>query len=89
MVKLFHVIPLGWCCAVTAVWTAYIRVLGAALTGVLTRSPVYEAADVPRLRVRVPGAGVHLACDGEVAPAPGELLIDKLARGLVVYRGRH
>ncbi|MDB6006829.1 MAG: hypothetical protein JWR15_3816 [Prosthecobacter sp.] len=33
VVKLFHVIPLGWCCAVTAVWTAYIRVLGASLTG--------------------------------------------------------
>lgn len=33
VVKLFHVIPMGWCCAVVAVWTAYIRVLGAALTG--------------------------------------------------------
>ncbi|OYW71401.1 MAG: hypothetical protein B7Z37_27915 [Verrucomicrobia bacterium 12-59-8] len=33
VVKLFQVIPLGWCCAVTAVWTAYIRVLGASLTG--------------------------------------------------------
>ena len=33
VVKLFHVIPLGWCCAVTAVWTAYIRLLGASLTG--------------------------------------------------------
>ncbi|MDD1061794.1 phosphatase PAP2 family protein [Streptomyces cocklensis] len=67
---------------------ARTRLLGAALTGVLTRSPVYEAAAVPRLRVRVPGAGVHLACDGEVAPAPGELLLDKAAGGLVVYRGR-
>jgi diacylglycerol kinase family enzyme/membrane-associated phospholipid phosphatase len=68
---------------------ARTRLLGAALTGVLTRSPVYEAATVPRLRVRVPGPGVHLACDGEVAPAPRELLIDKEPRGLVVYRGRH
>jgi undecaprenyl-diphosphatase len=67
---------------------ARTRLLGAALTGVLTRSPVYEAASVPRLRVRVPGAGVHLACDGEVAPAPGELLLDKAAGALVVYRGR-
>ena len=33
VVKLFEVIPLGWCCAVVAVWTAYLRVLGAALTG--------------------------------------------------------
>ncbi|MFG1811793.1 bifunctional phosphatase PAP2/diacylglycerol kinase family protein [Streptomyces sp. NPDC049040] len=67
---------------------ARTRLLGAALTGVLTRSPVYEAATVPRLRVRVPGAGVHLACDGEVAPAPQELLLDKAPGGLVAYRGR-
>jgi diacylglycerol kinase family enzyme/membrane-associated phospholipid phosphatase len=67
---------------------ARTRLLGAALTGVLTRSPVYEAAEVRRLRVRVPGEGVHLACDGEVAPAPRELLLDKVAGGLVVYRGR-
>lgn len=33
VVKLFHLIPLGWCCAVGAVWTAYVRVLGASLTG--------------------------------------------------------
>lgn len=33
VVKLFEVIPLGWCCAVVAVWTAYSRVLGASLTG--------------------------------------------------------
>ncbi|WP_329173455.1 bifunctional phosphatase PAP2/diacylglycerol kinase family protein [Streptomyces sp. NBC_01477] len=67
---------------------ARTRLVGAALTGVLTRSPVYEAAAVPRLRVRVPGPGVHLACDGEVAPAPRELLLDKVEGGLVVYRGR-
>lgn len=33
VVKLFHVIPMGWCCAVVAVWTAYVRTLGASLTG--------------------------------------------------------
>ena len=33
VVKLFHVIPMGWCCAVVSVWTAYLRVLGASLTG--------------------------------------------------------
>lgn len=32
VVKLFEVIPLGWACAVVAVWTAYIRTLGASLT---------------------------------------------------------
>ncbi|NUS15194.1 MAG: phosphoesterase, partial [Streptomyces sp.] len=67
---------------------ARTRLLGAALTGVLTRSPVYEAAEVRRLRVRVPGTGAHLACDGEVAPAPRELIVDKVRGGLAVYRGR-
>lgn len=33
VVKLFGVLPLGWCCAVVAVWTAYIRSIGAELTG--------------------------------------------------------
>ncbi|MFJ2957659.1 phosphatase PAP2 family protein [Streptomyces sp. NPDC087270] len=65
---------------------ARTRMLGAALTGALTSSPVYTTAAVPRLRVRVPGAGVHLACDGEVAAAPGEMLLDKAPGGLVVYR---
>src|SRR5882757_426308 len=65
---------------------ARTRMLGAALTGVLTSSPVYTTAAVPRLRLRLPGTGVHLAFDGEVAPAPGELLLDKVPGGLVVYR---
>ncbi|WP_405589514.1 bifunctional phosphatase PAP2/diacylglycerol kinase family protein [Streptomyces sp. NBC_01190] len=65
---------------------ARTRMMGAALTGVLTGSPVYTVASVKRLRVRVPGEGVHLAYDGEVAPAPGELLLDKVPGGLVVYR---
>lgn len=33
VVKLFEVLPLGWCCAVVAVWTAYVRTLGASLIG--------------------------------------------------------
>ncbi|MFC4030945.1 bifunctional phosphatase PAP2/diacylglycerol kinase family protein [Streptomyces polygonati] len=66
---------------------ARTRMMGAALTGVLTGSPVYSVAVVPRLRVRVPGEGVHLAYDGEVATAPGELVLDKVPGGLVVYRG--
>jgi undecaprenyl-diphosphatase len=73
---------------VTAGRFARTRLLGAALTGVLARSPVYETAQVRRLRVRVPAGGVHLAGDGEVAPAPRELLLDKIPGGLVVYRGR-
>lgn len=66
---------------------ARTRMLGAALTGVLTGSPVYATASVRRLRVRVPGEGVRLAFDGEVAPAPEELRLDKVPGGLVVYRG--
>ena len=66
---------------------ARTRMLGAALTGVLTSSPVYTTASPPRLRLRVPGPGVHIACDGEVEPAPAELLLDKVRGGLVAYRG--
>jgi undecaprenyl-diphosphatase len=66
---------------------ARTRMLGAALTGVLTSSPVYVSASVPKLRLRVPGEGVHLARDGEVARAPEGLLLEKVPEGLVVYRG--
>lgn len=33
VVKLFGVLPLGWSCAVAALWTAYVRSIGAELTG--------------------------------------------------------
>ncbi len=33
VVKLFDALPLGWCCAVAALWTAYIRSIGAELAG--------------------------------------------------------
>lgn len=33
VVKMFDVLPLGWGCAVAALWTAYIRSIGAELTG--------------------------------------------------------
>jgi len=110
---------------------ARTRLVAAALTGVLTSSPIYTEATVRRLRIRVPdvggaggagaahgtgtsggagasgragstgggavaaalavvataaGPGVRLACDGEVAPAPAELLLDKVPGGLRVYR---
>lgn len=65
---------------------ARTRLLGAAVTGFLTRSPVYSAARLRRLRIRGLTAGSHLAYDGEVAPAPSELLLDKLPGALVVYR---
>ncbi|MBY8877881.1 phosphatase PAP2 family protein [Actinacidiphila acidipaludis] len=89
---------------------ARTRLVGAALTGVLTSSPIYTEATVRRLRIRVPdaeadgargaddsrtgggggtaaGRGVRLACDGEVALAPPELVLDKVPGGLRVYRG--
>lgn len=65
---------------------ARTRLLGAALTGFLTRSPVYTAVKVRRLRLSGLGAGTYLACDGEVAPAPTEILIDKISEALAVYR---
>ncbi len=66
---------------------ARTRMIAAALTGALTGSPAYTPALSRRLRVRVPGKGVHYACDGEVAPTPDELVLDKVPGGLVVYRG--
>jgi undecaprenyl-diphosphatase len=65
---------------------ARTRLLGAAVTGFLTRSPVYSAAKLRRLRIRGLAAGSHLAYDGEVVPAPSELLLGKLPSALVVYR---
>jgi undecaprenyl-diphosphatase len=93
---------------------ARTRLFGAALTGLRSASPAWVTAEVPRLRIRIPGAtwtadddaargddhavggapaspaeragGVHLAYDGEVAPAPCELVIDKVPGGLRVYR---
>jgi diacylglycerol kinase family enzyme/membrane-associated phospholipid phosphatase len=65
---------------------ARTRLLAAAATGALTNSPVYTRARLRRLRIRVMDAGTHLAYDGEVAPAPGELLLDKVNEGLTVYR---
>jgi undecaprenyl-diphosphatase len=65
---------------------ARTRLLAAALTGALAHSPVYSAALLRRLRVSGLGAGAHLAYDGEVAPAPTELLLDKVNEALVVYR---
>lgn len=33
VIKLFGILPLGWSCAVVALWTAYVRSIGAELTG--------------------------------------------------------
>ncbi|TKA12174.1 bifunctional phosphatase PAP2/diacylglycerol kinase family protein [Actinacidiphila oryziradicis] len=65
---------------------ARTRLLAAAATGALTRSPVYSAASVRRLRISGLGAGTHLAYDGEVTPAPSSLTLEKAGRALTVYR---
>jgi undecaprenyl-diphosphatase len=65
---------------------ARTRLLAAAVTGVLTRSPVYTAAAVRRLRISGLGAGTHLAYDGVVGSAPSSLTLEKAGRALTVYR---
>ncbi|MER5890715.1 phosphatase PAP2 family protein [Streptomyces sp. NPDC001941] len=63
-----------------------LRLLLAALAGPLSRSPVHAAEKMRRLRVGGLKPGTHLAFDGEVAEAPGELFIDKDVEALTVYR---
>ncbi|WP_059013489.1 bifunctional phosphatase PAP2/diacylglycerol kinase family protein [Streptomyces specialis] len=65
---------------------ARTRVVVAALTGTLARSHVYSAARLPRLRVSGLGEGSTLAYDGEAAPAPASLVLDKRRDRLSVYR---
>ncbi|MFI1968622.1 phosphoesterase [Streptomyces cinnamoneus] len=65
---------------------ARTRLLTAALTGGLRHSPVLRTARVRRLRVEDVPAGTHMAYDGEVAPAPRSLTLEKENEALVVYR---
>ncbi|MEU7104403.1 phosphatase PAP2 family protein [Streptomyces sp. NPDC046215] len=65
---------------------ARTRLLLAALTGDLKHSPVLKSARVRHLRVSGLGSDTHLAYDGEVAPAPGTLVLGKENEALVVYR---
>ncbi|MCT2591401.1 phosphatase PAP2 family protein [Streptomyces sp. N2-109] len=65
---------------------ARTRLITAALTSVFGRSPVHSAARLRRLRITGIPTGTHLAYDGEVAPAPGELFLDKHHEALTVYR---
>ncbi|MFC7216844.1 bifunctional phosphatase PAP2/diacylglycerol kinase family protein [Streptomyces polyrhachis] len=66
---------------------ARIRLLTAALTGSLRRSPVHSAARLHRLRIDGLRPGVHLAYDGEVVPAAHATVeLDKAEGGLTVYR---
>ncbi|MFJ6573145.1 bifunctional phosphatase PAP2/diacylglycerol kinase family protein [Streptomyces sp. NPDC091292] len=63
-----------------------IRLLGAALAGPLSRSPLHAAVRRHRLRVDGIAPGTPLAYDGEVAPCGPSLIVDKLHESLTVYR---
>ncbi|GAA4664747.1 bifunctional phosphatase PAP2/diacylglycerol kinase family protein [Streptomyces chumphonensis] len=65
---------------------ARVRLLSAAATGLLHRSPVHAAARVAAVRLTGIRPGTVCAFDGETAPAPPELLLDKEKRRLTVYR---
>ncbi|MGW7521544.1 phosphatase PAP2 family protein [Streptomyces sp. NPDC054796] len=65
---------------------ARTRLVAAALTGLLHRSPVHAAARGRRLRITGISEGTICAFDGETAPAPRDMLLDKEARALTVYR---
>lgn len=65
---------------------ARTRLLAAALAGLLHRSPVHAAARGRRIRITDITPGAVCAYDGETAPAPGSLLLDKSPTPLTVYR---
>ncbi|MET7711584.1 phosphatase PAP2 family protein [Streptomyces sp. NPDC005407] len=63
-----------------------LRLLAAALAGPLSRSPVHAAQKLRQLRISGLAPGTLLAYDGEVTVAPPELVVDKEAEALTVYR---
>ncbi|MFE9768638.1 bifunctional phosphatase PAP2/diacylglycerol kinase family protein [Streptomyces sp. NPDC005808] len=65
---------------------ARTRVVVSALAGALGRSRVYSAERVSWVELEGLTGADTLAYDGEVAPTPGELRLEKRQRGLVVYR---
>ncbi|MFF5444602.1 bifunctional phosphatase PAP2/diacylglycerol kinase family protein [Streptomyces sp. NPDC012888] len=64
------------------------RLLAAAFTGPLTRSPAHLATRLDALRITGIPPGTALAHDGEYATAPTDLVLDKLPAALTVYRPR-
>ncbi|MFF4319916.1 bifunctional phosphatase PAP2/diacylglycerol kinase family protein [Streptomyces sp. NPDC001568] len=62
------------------------RLLAAAFTGPLTRSPVHVASKLRSLRVSDVPPGTPLAYDGEYAQAPAAFVLDALPDALTVYR---
>ncbi|MGY1437057.1 bifunctional phosphatase PAP2/diacylglycerol kinase family protein [Streptomyces reniochalinae] len=65
---------------------ARTRLVASALTGVLHRSPVHAAARGRRLHLAGVPEGTLCSYDGETAPSPAALLVDKPATPLTVYR---
>ncbi|WP_234332094.1 bifunctional phosphatase PAP2/diacylglycerol kinase family protein [Streptomyces sp. NRRL S-87] len=62
------------------------RLLAAAMTGPLTRSPLHTATRRRSLPIADIPPGTLLAYDGEYAAAPTELVVEQLPGALVVYR---
>ncbi|MER7463491.1 phosphatase PAP2 family protein [Streptomyces sp. NPDC097981] len=62
------------------------RLLAAALTGPLSRSPVHTATRLRSLRIGDIPPGTPLAYDGEYTRAPAALVLDTLPDALTVYR---
>lgn len=62
------------------------RLLIAALTSAVDRSPLHSTARLRRLEISDIPPGTAFAYDGEVAEAPRRLLVDKLHEALTVYR---
>lgn len=62
------------------------RLLAAALTAPVERSPVQTTARPRRLRIDGLAPGTKIAYDGELTSVEGELLLDKLPEALAVYR---
>jgi hypothetical protein len=65
---------------------ARARLFIAALTSAVDRSPLHSTARLRRLMISDIPPGTHLTYDGEVARAPGRLLLDKQHEALTVYR---
>ncbi|MEU8887981.1 phosphatase PAP2 family protein [Streptomyces sp. NPDC048442] len=63
-----------------------LRLVLAALSGPLSRSPFHSAGRMRRLRLAGIEPGTPLAYDGEVAEAPPAFVIDKADEALTVYR---
>ncbi|MCQ4041713.1 bifunctional phosphatase PAP2/diacylglycerol kinase family protein [Streptantibioticus rubrisoli] len=64
---------------------ARTRLMAAAVTGALGRSPVYSAKKLQGLLIEGLGEDTHLAYDGEVRRAPSTVRMAKSHKALVVY----